>query len=487
MNNNLDKINEHERNNINEERNEKKRREFTNIIIDDEFKKLIISVAETAQDPNNMYYLSKQSTYESYHTELKKYFNKKYDKKPSQTDNLAFIILLTYPEKNINNFTSVKDLKLAFNNKEEDSDFKPFGFEVGEYDEHTCICNEPICNVHRFQNIYSGMVINIGSVCNLRYGLINKNDPTYKSNDKKIKEYKEKQREKVENKPEGFYENLRQEDKKSKVELKNIKKENKLMMEEDKLSKKTEKLINDELKRLNKKIPGSYLSKKCYFCKSDTIFKNTEKLLLCSKCCPSHQKQKKQRFINSIQNIRECTKCKHYFVNNKGIFVKLCDMCYKLKECVSCEKDFTGQNDLCLECEKVYNMKKCQLCPFNFIVSHKSNDLYCDECDKNLIKCIDCKRDILKNSRNNTRCYTCGIRFVDKITVNTCEYCDDEFEVKENEKWKTCCSDCYFDNRTLEKCHDCNDYFKKMKNENWRTRCGPCYYKNKNKNISVTC
>ena len=72
MNNNLDKINEHERNNINEERNEKKRREFTNIIIDDEFKKLIISVAETAQDPNNMYYLSKQSTYESYHTELKK-------------------------------------------------------------------------------------------------------------------------------------------------------------------------------------------------------------------------------------------------------------------------------------------------------------------------------------------------------------------------------------------------------------------------------
>ena len=118
-----------------------------------------------------MYYLSKQSTYESYHAELKKYFNKKYDKKPSQTDNLAFIILLTYPEKNINNLTSVKDLKLAFNNKEEDSDFKPFGFEVGEYDEHTCICNEPICNVHRFQNIYSGMVINIGSVCNLSYGL----------------------------------------------------------------------------------------------------------------------------------------------------------------------------------------------------------------------------------------------------------------------------------------------------------------------------
>ena len=191
------------------------------------------------------------------------------------------------------------------------------------------------------------------------------------------------------------------------------------------------------------------MSKKCYFCKSDTIFKNTEKLLLCSKCCPSHQKQKKQRFINSIQNIRECTKCKHYFVNNKGIFVKLCDMCYKLKECVSCEKDFTGQNDLCLECEKVYNMKKCQLCPFNFIVSHKSNDLYCDECDKNLIKCIDCKRDMLKNSRNNTRCYTCGIRFVDKITVKSCEYCDDEFEVKENEKWKTCCSECYFDNRKL--------------------------------------
>ena len=64
--------------------------------------------------------------------------------------------------------------------------------------------------------------------------------------------------------------------------------------------------------------------------------------------------------------------------------------------------------------------------------------------------------------------------------VKNCEYCHDEFEVKKDGTWKTCCSDCYFDNRKLEKCQDCNEYFKKMKNENWRIRCGPCYHKNKN-------
>ena len=482
MNNNLDKTNDIY---------------YTSIVLDNEFKELIYKQIKYAQNVFHAHYLPNLTVYSCYHAPLETYFKQKYNKSPTKPDKLAFLLLLTYPVDIVRNFNSVRDIKLAF--KTEHSDFQHYGekiitkdnmndYQNEDFDgeiENTCICSKGIRNIFIIQNKYNNITVQVGCDCIEKNGLVSPEE--IKKYKKKVEILHEREKERIENKPEGFYENLRQEDKKSKVELKNIKKENKLMMEEDKLSKKTEKLINDELKRLNKKIPGSYLSKKCYFCKSDTIFKNTEKLLLCSKCCPSHQKQKKQRFINSIQNIRECTKCKHYFVNNKGIFVKLCDTCYKLKECVNCEKDFTGQNDLCLECEKVYNMKKCQLCPFNFIVSHKSNDLYCDECDKNLIKCIDCKRDILKNSRNNTRCYTCGIRFVDKITVKECEYCDDEFEVKESEKWKTCCSECYFDNRKLETCQDCNEYFKKMKNETWRTRCGPCYYKNKNKNISVTC
>lgn len=429
MNNSLDDINEDERNNINEETNEKKRREFTNITIDEDFKKLIIRVIKRAQDPNSRYYLSKQSTYESYHDELKLYFKKKYNKKPSQTDNLAFLLLLTYNEKMINNFNSINQLKLAFNNFEEESDFNPFGFEVGQYD-HTCICNEPICNVHRFQNIYSGMVINIGSICNLRYGLINKNDPNYKSNDKKIKEYKEKQREIDENLPEGFYENKRQQEK----------------------NKKKDDNIFKKLNKLNEKAPGIYSSRKCYGCESNKIFKvNPKTVLLCSKCCPQTHIEKCRLFIDKIKSL--------------------------IKECVSCKQDIISKKLLCPVCVKVYIMKKCKLCDEDFIDLHKSNDLYCEECDEKIIKCIDCKEDILKNSSNNTRCRICYNRFINNITVKKCEYCDGDFKVKENEKWKTCCPDCYVDNRISVKCQVCNNDFKKMKNENWKKICGPCYSK----------
>ena len=51
--------------------------EFTNIILDSELKDLIYKLIEIAQNPRSMFYLSKLSTFEIYHDELKKFFQKK--------------------------------------------------------------------------------------------------------------------------------------------------------------------------------------------------------------------------------------------------------------------------------------------------------------------------------------------------------------------------------------------------------------------------
>lgn len=91
--------------------------DFTKIILDIEFKELVYKQSEIAQNPRSMFYLSKLSTFEIYHDELKEFFKIKYNKKPTQTDNLAFILLLTYPIYMIERFQTFKDLKhLMVNN-----------------------------------------------------------------------------------------------------------------------------------------------------------------------------------------------------------------------------------------------------------------------------------------------------------------------------------------------------------------------------------
>ena len=467
------------------EMDKKKRSEFTSIILDAEMKELIIRESKTAQDPNHQNFIANHRSYEIFHNDLKDFMNKKYGKTPTQTDNLAYLLLLGYPEHMVRNFTSMKDLKLAFTNKEEESDFKPYAFFRTQGIENTCICNKPICDVHIFQNIHSGINFNIGSKCNNRYGLISKTNPEYKSNEKKLKEYKENEKEKREGLPEGYYKQKKEEDKLKKLEEKKIKKELKeelrLMSIEEKLTKKNEAQLIKELKNLNKHNPNSHSCKKCYSCKKDVIFNNIDKILLCSICCPQEQKIKKQKTVNSIKyNSKYCLKCNYKFYNNKGYLNDLCNKCYYLKNCKGCYIEFKGINELCCVCDEKWCLEKCKMCPKEFLKNKKTeqNNQYCPDCEDNLINCIDCKREIFKPSE---RCSKCHHMFINKITVKICDYCDHEFEVKEDGKWKTCCSDCYSDNRKLEKCQDCNDYFKKMKNENWRIRCRSCYYKNKNK------
>jgi len=468
---------------------------YTNIVLDNEFKELIYKQIKYAQDEFHPHYLSNLTAYSCYHAPLEIYFKKKYNKSLTKPDKLAFLLLLTYPIHVVRTINSVRDIKLKFESEQSDfqicgekiitkdnmNDYENDDFEGGLV--NTCICSKRIQNIYIIQNKYNNITVQVGCDCIEKNGLVSRKEiQIYK---KKIEILREHEKEKIENKPEGYYEKLRQEkkqndeeNKKLKYENKKLKYENKLMLEEEKLRKNVEKHFVNELKRLNKEMRGTYVSKKCYFCKSETIFKNTEKILLCSKCCSQTQRQNKERINHIVKKIIYCTKCKLPFENNIP-FNTLCYTCHKLKECVNCEKDFNGQSDLCPDCDKIYKMKKCQLCPFNFIVSHKNNDLYCDECDKNIIKCIDCKREMLKNSTNNNRCNTCDYNFINKIIVKICKCCEGKFPVKENLKWKPLCPECCSkpDNNISVECKNCGNSFERLKIVTWMNHCNNCYKK----------
>ena len=425
----------------NKEMDKKKRGEFTNIVLDAEMKELIIRESKIAQDLNGGFYISAQTSYEIFHDVLKEFMIKKYNKKPTQTDNLAYLLLLGYPEHKIRDFTSMKDLKLAFIDDDEESDFTSIGFIRTDEPENTCICNEPICNVHRFQNKYSGINFNIGSKCNNRYGLINKKNPEYKSNDKKLKDFLENEKERREGLPEGFYEKERQYKKQKKEE-------DKLKKLEEKESKKREK----ELKNLNKKQPGSFKIKNCAVCDKEGIYKTNE-IKICSACVPS-----KVKLVRDILNIE---------IRRNEVY----------KECVNCNSEFIdvkNNTQLCDVCDEKWCLEKCKMCPEKFLKQKTVNDLYCLDCDEKITNCIDCKRDILKPSE---RCGNCDHKFKNNLDSIICKYCKKEEFVKKGEVWKKNCKDCYKKLVITKNCitDNCYNTVTVMPDESWKTKCRTCF------------
>ena len=415
----------------------------TSIVMDDKFKKFAIKLAIQVQDPNDLYYLTKQSRYDKFHEELRAYFISNYGKKPTQTDNLAFMLILTYPEKMIGNFDSVADLNLLFGeqgtNQGRESDFEVTGFDIRDQDDKTCICNEQLTNVYYFRNKYSGLQFNIGCVCNDRHGLINKDDPAYISTGKQIKKFKEIQKEKLEGLTEGHYENERKMQKQKKVD--------------EKLQKQFEKERTKELKLLNKQNPGHWTSKKCSFCERDSICKTQDKIGICNKCFNDIQRQTRKALNNLVrQNI-------------------------KTQACVNCDKDYINKKNtaphLCFECDKKWKTVKCQnlSCRELFLNKLSENDKYCPDCDDKKIKCLDCNQDMFKNSTNNVKCYKCLYKRVTLI----CDACDDEFEVDKKDDWKNKCNSCLKASRVRVKCITCDDSFYRNKDDTWFTKCKNCY------------
>lgn len=420
--------------------------EFTNIILDEELKKLVFKELIIAQDVNSPFYLSKLRNYEIYHDDLKEHFIRIYGKKPTQTDNLAFMLLLTYPKECIERFQNFTDLRLAFNNRTEESDFESNGFTIYDgFGEANCICNEDIMNVHIFRNKYSGMNIQLGSVCNSRYGLISKNDPNFKSTCKKIKEHKEREKERNEGKPEGFYENERQLKKQEKEEtkLKRLEEKEKIKMEK-------------ELIKLNKKNNDSFKIKNCFICNKEGIHKVCEPII-CSKCVPCE--------IKKVNNQFYC------LLKKKTIY----------NECINCDTKFVNVRDdskeLCNHCKQIWILERCIMCPEKFLKQKEINDLYCLDCDDKIISCKDCNKKILKPSE---RCKDCHRRFTNNLCVIKCQECDEEVEINKNDKkFKKHCNDCYKSNLQYVDCISCKIPFKRLPSETWKKTCSNCYHKSK--------
>jgi hypothetical protein len=134
---------------------------------------------------------------------------------------------------------------------------------------------------------------------------------------------------------------------------------------------------------------------------------------------------------------------------------------------------------LCRICKKKVKINHCKMCKSQFVLGINKNDLYCDVCDENLINCLDCKRELLKQQSQNLRCYKCNHRRINNLILINCQYCDVEIEVSEKDKWRTCCRNCYLNKISLQKCNSCDDMFKKLPHESWKKTCTTCYYKNK--------
>jgi hypothetical protein len=121
------------------------------------------------------------------------------------------------------------------------------------------------------------------------------------------------------------------------------------------------------------------------------------------------------------------------------------------------------------------------MCKCDFCISKNKNDVFCDICEDNIVKCINNNCDVIvykcNSKQQSGRCNDCYRRFINNLSVIKCKYCQHDFEIPENQKWRTCCSSCYKNNLESHKCTVCQDQFKRLPNESWRKICSSCYAK----------
>lgn len=447
----------------------------------DKFKEVLYKELKDAQDYSSPYNLSIRTEYSMFHVRLDKYFeNSGFKNKPNKTDYLAWILLLTYPKEKIKMFQAVNDMNLEFvklsnterrgtNREDINSDFEVIDDE--SYDDvvsnFTCICSQSIENIRKLKNKFTGISFQVGCECIKRHGLVSKEELEKFNERLKIK--KERKKAMKEGLPVNYYQEKRKADNelklKQKLEIEITKKEK----EQEKLMKKEKKQEKEETKLMDfedsytKRIISINHYKKCIRCEKEALYNKYCKLTICYNCVSSSIRIKKN------------------IINNE-IFKKKRE--YKEDECLNCEIKFLYRykgiiKRFCENCEKHYKILNCNLCPNEFMDDINSTDILCNVCDEKSKNCIDCKHKFISENTNLLRCYLCQYRFIHNIKVKTCQECDDVFEIKENENWKTYCGDCFKNSLCSVKCPDCGLTFKKLPNQGWKKTCTDCYYKSK--------
>jgi len=452
----------------------------TKLVLNDELKELVKKTIITdAQNINSPFYLSNITIYGVYHDQLLRFMqNINPHFKASQTDNLAFVLLLTYPIEMIDSFLSFQDLNLSFRNNNNVSDFTDVGFKCISYENeetclHTCICNERLANIYVFENNFTNIRFQLGCDCVLRHKLLDKNDPNYVSNGKKIKEYRKMEKDRMEEREKGLPDGF--------LKLERIRlKEEKLLLKEQKDKEIIDKQVFEKNNKLvNQKKGIQYCSNNCQLCNKYCIMDSKSKRRLCSTCL-----KRDATFIKSQKLVMEQL-LKKYFYLSYILF------------CVCCGKDFISKNihsQLCKDCDAIYRIYKCKLCKGDYIddkFKMAETDVYCEDCDKKSSKCIDCKivkfteynrcndcfkkKANIKNISNNKNTYT-------KVKLH-CQMkdCDKTFEINEcDKKWKKNCDECY---KKIKKekvnCITCSNSFERNNCDTWKKRCPSCYDKYK--------
>ena len=394
-----------------------------------EIKQTIYQHIDRAQDPNNPYNLSSITNYELYHEPLEKYFKNHKKHKPSKNDKLAFVILLSYPLNKIKEFNTFSDLKLfGCNGSNINSHFKWIDYYDSTENECDCICSyEKLSYVHVVENIYSGIRLVVGSICIKKYNILSKEDLIKML---KVDEIKRKnQREIKEGKPIGFYE------------------EKRILEKKEKQIEKEKRQIEKEEKQIRKKL-NSGKFKICYMCNTNIVDIRKDKLVICNKCCNTSYNDFVKKF--NPYEINECFNCDKNFIVQANLNINLCNNCTKCKKIV-----------------------KCKMCVDElFIIDINSNYIYCDICEKKIFNCIDCNIDFIQENFKK-RCNTCHYNYGNQTIFSNCNICKETFIRKEREIWKKNCLCC--DKISYKECVECGNNFTFKQNENWRTFCSECF------------
>jgi len=433
------------------------KKHYINFNLDDNMKEFIIKNLKIFQTS-----LENRNNYSSLHFFLDDYFKKNELKKPCNADYFAFILISTYSEEKIKTLKSVYDIKFCNTENDTDSDFECIEMLSKLYDDDNydnvnfmCICSHPIQNIYLVKNKYTGIIFQVGSECITSSGIVSKKKIT-----DLLKEKKERKKEREEGLPEGHYENERKSEK------------------EKKIIEKDRKELEKKFKKRSKLEYGLKIGT-CIFCNKDCIYNaDNYKLCMCSTCIPEEDKKFKYdiRWKLKWTNISLIQKTNSYYMD----------------DCSNCEKEFISKDEreLCGLCIESWKIKTCRYprCNIKFCVDINEDDEYCLECDEKITKCSDCPIKIYKEEAicQNGRCKICHRRFLDKKVLKCCDYCEEEFEVYEKDKWRTCCKNCYKDNIEQQKCNMCSDIFKKLPHETWKKTCTTCYYKSKQTKQSVS-
>jgi len=331
-----------------------------------ELKTLIIQILN---ETNFATQFSITSNYCIYWDILTRYMKTKYNTYPSKTDKFVFLLLLTYPQSYIEKLENFSQLKIAFNEivyngSSSNSDFSCLGYhESSEFDIHDnnyCICSQQISDVYEFRNEISGYDFYVGSVCNERHQIIDKDDENYKL--MKLA-HRDRKYEIKHNLPEGY-------------------------RQQQRLLKQQNKKTNCKKNEINEEINEYINSKKCYICNKNGLFIQISKGIqgICSKCISTKVKSTQKKTLKLIKEQVKTITCLNCFCETRKL---------------------NNSNNLCSICQIKNKSNNCLKCNQLFVQNSDSDNKYCKDCIKTIKQCINCNKDIWSKETYKTKCIEC--------------------------------------------------------------------------------